>query len=71
MYALVLKHLEPGRVGTVFVSGIPEDELGYLASGAKIPDLLLEGGLFKRMTASELVAALPPGSVMFEDDFCR
>jgi hypothetical protein len=71
MYALVLKHLEPGRVGKVFVSDIPEDELGYLASGEKIPDILLEGGFFKRITASELAAALPPGSVIVEDDPCR
>jgi hypothetical protein len=70
-YALVLKHLEPGRVGKVFVSGMPADELGYLASGAKIPDLLLEGGFFKHITASELAAALPAGSVIFEDDPAR
>jgi hypothetical protein len=71
IYALALKHLEPERVGRVHVSGVPEDELGHLASGRKIPDLLLEGGLFERLTASELAAALPAGSVSFEDDPCR
>jgi hypothetical protein len=71
MYALVLKHLEPGRVGTVSVSGIPEDELDYLASGERIPDLLLKGGFFKQITASELVAALPPGSVVYGGESCR
>jgi hypothetical protein len=70
VYALVLKHLEPERVGKVIVSGVPGDELGHLASGRKVPDLLLEGGLFAQLTAAELAAALPAGTVVFDDKAC-
>jgi hypothetical protein len=70
VYALVLKHLEPDRVDRVLAYGVPADELGHLASGEKVPDLLLEGGLFARLTAAELAAALPAGSVVFDEKAC-
>jgi hypothetical protein len=36
------------------VSGVPPDELAWLGSGKKVPDLLLHAGLFARLTAAEL-----------------
>jgi hypothetical protein len=62
-YGLVLKHLEPARVGTVRACGPPADELDHLAQGGKIPNLLLRGGLFSELTAAELAAALEPAEV--------
>jgi len=40
---------------------VPANELEYLASGDKIPDLLLWGGLFSRITAAELRVAAGTG----------
>ena len=69
-YGLLLKHLEPERVGKVRTCGPPADELGHLAAGKKTPDLLLQGGLFSSLTAEELAAALDPTEVDPTDGRC-
>ena len=58
LFALFLTALEPGRIGDVRVSGVPGNELDYLRSGEKIPDLLLWAGLFANTTAAELAAVV-------------
>jgi hypothetical protein len=54
MYALMLAALEPDRIGELELTGVPENELREIGSGGKIPDLLLWGGLFSKITAAEL-----------------
>ncbi|MGQ9631413.1 MAG: alpha/beta hydrolase family protein [bacterium] len=65
LYALFLKFLEPEKVGRAYLSGVPESELGYLKSGRKIPDLLLWGNLFSKITVAELAATFDPQDVIF------
>jgi len=60
MIGLMLTVLEPERIGDVVVEQVPADELSRLASVSKLPDLLLWGGLFSRVTVYELAAALEP-----------
>jgi hypothetical protein len=55
-YAAVLKALEPARVRRLHLSGVPEDELGWLLKpGRKAPDLLLHPSLLRRATVAELM----------------
>ena len=63
-YAAVLAHLEPSRVELVRLDGAPADELRYLEELTKVPDLLLQGGLFAELTVSELAAALDEAVVV-------
>ncbi|MBW8886652.1 MAG: acetylxylan esterase [Fibrobacteres bacterium] len=52
-----LKYLEPTHCGRFYPSGVPDDEIKYLASGNKIPDLLLRGGLFVHLSELEIETA--------------
>ena len=61
MIGLMLTALEPEQIGDVVVEQVPADELSRLALASKLPDLLLWGGLFSRVTVHELVAALEQG----------
>jgi hypothetical protein len=54
LYASVLRALEPGRVRRVHLSGVPSDELEWLQTGKRVPDLLLHPALFARLTVAEL-----------------
>jgi hypothetical protein len=53
-YAAVLHALEPARVRRVHLSGVPADELGWLQSGKRVPDLLLHPAVFASITVAEL-----------------
>ena len=55
--ASALRVLEPERIGRVETAGVPADELAYLATGERIPDLLLQQDMFGMLTVSELLAA--------------
>jgi dienelactone hydrolase len=70
-YAALLAHLEPAKVANVHLDGAEEDELRYLASGARVPDLLLQGGLFAELTVAELAAALGGTVVLDPRGSCR
>jgi hypothetical protein len=55
LYAGALAAVEPARVRRLHLSGVPEDELGWLLKATrKVPDLLLHPSLFRRLTAAEL-----------------
>lgn len=56
-FGAALKYLEPGRCGRLQSSGVPADEVRFLASGNKLPDLLLRGGLFVRLSELEIESA--------------
>jgi hypothetical protein len=54
LYTAVLRALEPGRVRSVHLSGVPPDELEWLQAGERVPDLLLHPALFASLTVAEL-----------------
>jgi hypothetical protein len=54
MYSACLKFLEPSKTGKTRQSGVPADELGFLASGQQVPNLLLWNGLFSKITVAEI-----------------
>ena len=56
--AAMVANLELGKTTRLDLTGVPDDELRYLASGKKIPDPLLHGGLFAELTVAELAAVL-------------
>lgn len=70
-YAAVLAHLEPAKVTNLHLGGVEENELRYLTSGKKVPDLLLQGGLFGELTVAELAAALDATVVLDPQGICR
>jgi dienelactone hydrolase len=70
LYAAVLAHLEPENATTVLLGGVPDNELRHLASGERIPDPLLHGGLFSELTVAELAAGLGE-SVIQDPETCR
>jgi hypothetical protein len=70
-YAAVLAHLEPAKVRNLHLVGAEENELRYLISGKKVPDLLLQGGLFADLTVAELAAALDTTVVLEPLGTCR
>jgi hypothetical protein len=53
-YAAVLRATEPQRVRGLHLAGVPEDELLWVGSGKRVPDLLLHPSLFSRLTVAEL-----------------
>ena len=68
-YAFALKSLDTEHVGGVTPAGLPDDELEFLKSGQKIPDLLLWADLFKQTSVRELAAGLPqPSAVSINAD---
>jgi hypothetical protein len=54
LYAAALRALEPSRVSRLRLSGVPSDELEWLETGRRLPDLLLHPSLFARLTVAEL-----------------
>jgi hypothetical protein len=56
MYSACLKFLEPSKFGRIVQSGVPANELDFLASGQQPPNLLLWNGLFSKVTVAELNA---------------
>lgn len=70
-YAAVLAHLESAKVTKLHLGGAEESELRYLTSGKKVPDLLLQGGLFAELTVAELAAALDTTVVLDPPGTCR
>src|SRR5262249_41352353 len=63
-YGLLLKWLEPAKVKAVIPKGIPSNELAYLTTGQKLPDLLLWGDLLAQISARELATAMPIRAVI-------
>jgi hypothetical protein len=62
-YAGILAALEPTRVRRLHLSGVPDDELGWIRKrGNRVPDLLLHPALFLRLTARELAIAQLPNA---------
>jgi hypothetical protein len=59
LYSLFLRWLEPDRIKSVGVKGLPAHELVYLKSDLRLPDMLLWGDLYAKTSALELASALP------------
>lgn len=59
IYALLLRWLEPEKVGAVTVQGVPNNALLALKNGNRVPDLLFWGNLFTLLTGRELATTLP------------
>jgi dienelactone hydrolase len=60
-FAVALKWLEPNHIDKVYLQGVPINELRYLQSRKKIPDLLLWAGLFDKISVRELSVAIGDG----------
>ena len=68
-YALLLKYCLPKKVGDVFMAGVPTNEFNYLKSERRIPDLLLWGDLFLKLSISELMGAIGDSEVRIVSEF--
>lgn len=53
-YAIILKWLKPQLINQVLLNGVPENELSFLKSGEKIPDLLYWNSLYQYLSIQEL-----------------
>ena len=64
-YTTLLKWLEPQRVSHIYLAGVPESEFEYLKTGNKIPDLLLWGGIYSKLSIAELTSSFDSEDVTY------
>lgn len=57
-FAATLRYLEPNRISGIQTEGLLANELNYLPSGNKTLGLFQWGGLFSKITAIEIEAAM-------------